>query len=189
MAEVSNKLVQVADLVNFATKTDTLYPRKAAVTAEIDEKVAAQIASTYKPAGTIASLDDLPEAKAENLGKVVDVSEEFTTTENFREGAGKVYPAGTNVVVVVGDTDDEYMYDALSGAIDLTPYAKTTDVTDELTKKVDKLEGMGLSSNDFTAAYKTKLDGMEIASSTEVEQAISEALGLTTSSEEQGENS
>ena len=30
----------------------------------------------------------------------------------------------------------------------------------KLEGKVDKVEGKGLSSNDFTAAYKTKLDGI-----------------------------
>lgn len=183
--EVNAKLVQVADLVNMATKNDTLYPRKTAVTAEIDEKVAAQIGSVYTPAGSITDIADLPELKKENLGKVVDVAAAFTTTEDFVNGAGESLPAGTNVAVVAGAADGEYKYDALSGMVDLTPYAKTTAVTDELAKKVDKLEGMGLSSNDYTSAEKTKLASLEVASSAEVDQVINAALGISTDNEEE----
>ena len=44
--------------------------------------------------------------------------------------------------------------------VDLTPYAKTTDVNTALSGKVDKVSGKGLSTNDFTAGYKSKLDGI-----------------------------
>ena len=36
-----------------------------------------------------------------------------------------------------------------------------TTVATEIGKKVDKVEGKGLSTNDFTDEYKTKLDGLE----------------------------
>lgn len=179
-AEVNSKLVQVADLVNMAVKNDTLYPRKAAVTAEINDKVGAQISSIYKPAGTVSGIDDLPELTEENCGKVVNISSEITTTEDFVDGAGQVIAAGTNIAVVTGSAEDEYKYDAMAGMIDLTDYAKTETVTDDLAKKVDKLEGMGLSTNDYTDADKAKLASMEIASSAEVQAVIDAALGLTT---------
>lgn len=44
---------------------------------------------------------------------------------------------------------------------DLTPYAKTEDVNLKLTKKVDKEDGKGLSSNDYTTEEKSKLSGIE----------------------------
>lgn len=44
--------------------------------------------------------------------------------------------------------------------VDLTPYAKTADVNTSLATKVDKVSGKALSTNDFTDAYKTKLDGI-----------------------------
>lgn len=40
---------------------------------------------------------------------------------------------------------------------DLTPYAKTEDVNLKLTKKVDKVEGKGLSTEDFTTQEKADL--------------------------------
>lgn len=39
-------------------------------------------------------------------------------------------------------------------------YAKTADVNTALANKVDAVSGKGLSTNDFTAAYKSKLDGI-----------------------------
>lgn len=44
--------------------------------------------------------------------------------------------------------------------VDLTPYAKTTDVNTALATKVDKVSGKALSTNDFTTAYKNKLDAI-----------------------------
>lgn len=43
---------------------------------------------------------------------------------------------------------------------DLSPYAKTADVNAALAKKVDVVSGKGLSTEDFTAALKTKLNGI-----------------------------
>ena len=44
--------------------------------------------------------------------------------------------------------------------VDLADYAKTANVNAALAKKVDVVSGKGLSTNDFTAAYKSKLDGL-----------------------------
>lgn len=44
--------------------------------------------------------------------------------------------------------------------VDLTGYAKTTEVNAALSNKVDKVSGKGLSTNDFTTAYKSKLDSI-----------------------------
>lgn len=44
--------------------------------------------------------------------------------------------------------------------VDLADYAKTANVNAALAKKVDAVSGKGLSTNDFTAAYKSKLDGI-----------------------------
>lgn len=42
-------------------------------------------------------------------------------------------------------------------SVDLSGYVKTTTLTTELGKKVDKVEGKGLSSNDYTNEDKAKL--------------------------------
>ena len=180
--DVNAKLVQVADLVNLAKKNDALYPRKEAVTEQLTEAINAQISTVYKPAGSIDDLENLPELAEGNVGKVVNLTaSDATTTEDFVEGAGKDIAEGANIAIVEV-AEGEYKYDVLSGFVDLTPYARTSAVAEDLAGKVDKLEGMGLSSNDFTNAEKTKLANMEIASSAEVAAAIE--AGLSGSSDD-----
>lgn len=69
---------------------------------------------------------------------------------------GRNYPvqlSGEKAYVNVPWTDTNTTYD-------LSPYAKTVDVNAALSKKVDKVSGKGLSTEDFTAALKTKLNGI-----------------------------
>lgn len=44
--------------------------------------------------------------------------------------------------------------------VDLANYAKTADVNTALSRKVDVVSGKGLSTEDFTSALKTKLNGI-----------------------------
>lgn len=44
--------------------------------------------------------------------------------------------------------------------VDLAGYAKTKDVNTALSRKVDVVSGKGLSTEDFTSALKTKLNGI-----------------------------
>lgn len=46
-------------------------------------------------------------------------------------------------------------------SVDLAPYAKTEYVNNKLGTKVDKVSGMGLSTNDYTTAEKNKLAGIQ----------------------------
>lgn len=83
-----------------------------------------KISSTYKPGGSIA-FADLPALTAANSGMVYNLTDNFTTTASFIEGAGNTYPAGTNVAIVY--TTSGYKYDVLAGFVDLSDYAKTAD--------------------------------------------------------------
>ena len=80
-------------------------------------------AGGYTPSGS-AYFDDLPTPSKDYLGYVYNMLEDFTTTNDFLEGAGKTYSAGSNVVIVdAGSVDNpRYMYDVLSGFIDLSGY-------------------------------------------------------------------
>ena len=105
------------------------------------EEINAKISSVYKPAGSVV-FASLPTLAADVLGNVYNVTDAFTTTDSFVEGAGSKYPEGTNVVVIkVGDA---YKFDVLAGFVDLSG-------------KVDKEAGKGLSANDFTNELKAKL--------------------------------
>ena len=62
--------------------------------------------SIYKPGGS-KTFAQLPTPSEDYLGYVYNVTDAFTTDNRFIEGAGKQYPAGTNVAVIV---DEETYY-------------------------------------------------------------------------------
>lgn len=97
--------------------------------ADVDNKVDTALSSVYHPAGSVA-FANLPSLTSGNLGKVVNVTDAFTTTSDFVEGSGKSYPAGTNVVIVdVGSSGSpSYKYDVLSGIVDLSGYVQASDL-------------------------------------------------------------
>lgn len=156
---------------------------------QTEDKISAAISSVYKPAGS-TTFAALPAPAANVLGNVYNVTDAFTTTDQFVEGVGKSYPAGTNVAVVL--VGEDYKYDVLSGMVDLSNYSTTdeiaqtyatkTEVTTGLNGKVDKVEGSRL----MTDAEGTKLAGIEtgaqvnnIASVASGELAISEEKELS----------
>ena len=93
---------------------------------------------------------------AENiLGYVYNVTNDFTTTNNFVEGSGKNYPAGTNVAVVVDSSDPaSYNFDVLTGSIDLTNYATKGELSSEISTARSEYSTI-LSGLDLTS-YATK---------------------------------
>jgi len=57
-------------------------------------------------------------------------------------------------------------------------YAKEDHVHPSDTTKVDKVSGKELSTNDFTDAYKTKLDGIAAGATTNTGTVTSVATGV-----------
>lgn len=110
----------------------------AAAKGEMEEYVNTKLSSTYKPAGSVTTIEGLPALTAENLGKVYNVEASFVTTENFVEGAGKDYPAGTNVVIVE-QTEGVYKYDALAGFFDTTGLMPADSIKPIPNSKIDAL--------------------------------------------------
>lgn len=49
-----------------------------------------------QPHGTVA-FADLPALADVSTGWMFNISDEFTTTDDFKEGAGNVIPAGANI--------------------------------------------------------------------------------------------
>lgn len=88
------------------------------LTAYTDTQIANAISGVYTPKGSTA-FKSLPTAAAGNKGWVYNVTDAFTTTAAFVEGAGHSYGAGTNVVCVDAGSGS-YKWDVLAGTIDLT---------------------------------------------------------------------
>lgn len=85
---------------------------------QVQDAISSAITGVYTPKGSIA-FSSLPTATAGNKGWVYNVSDAFTTTAAFVEGAGHSYGAGTNVVCVDAGSGS-YKWDVLAGTIDLT---------------------------------------------------------------------
>ena len=152
---------------------------------EVDEKIAAKISSTYKAAGS-TTFAALPALSAAIEGNVYNISDEFTTTEDFVEAAGTKYPAGTNIVCIkVGEA---YKWDVLVGFVDLSAYetaeaagakyATKTELTDGLAGKVSVVEGKGLSTEDYTSEEKTKLAGIAAGAQVNVIDGVSDEFEI-----------
>lgn len=116
---------------------------------ETDSKIATAISSTYKPAGSTTYVG-LPVPSITEEGKVYNITEAFVTDDDFVEGTGISYPAGTNVVCIETEPDT-YKWDVLSGFVDLSSYATTSYVDTELADKVDVVAGSSLVQDSLIA--------------------------------------
>jgi Cu/Ag efflux protein CusF len=102
------------------------------------------IASVYKFKGSVSTYGDLP-----STGQVVGDTYNVETADSTHG-----IKAGDNVAW------DGKKWDILAGTVDLSAYATTEAMNTALAGKVDKVTGKGLSTNDFTNADKTKLNGI-----------------------------
>lgn len=98
-----------------------------------------------KPKGSV-TFANLPQLTAANLNNMYNVTDAFTTTADFVEGAGKSYPAGTEVAIINNGTDQnpDYKYSAMGGVVDMSAYwTSTTGVNNTLeaitTSEIDAL--------------------------------------------------
>ena len=120
--------------------------------------------SVYKPKGSVQNLADLP---VDNLrvGDVYNIVNPFYIEDER-------HPAGTNVVWT------GISWDPLGGIVDFSDYSTTEEVEALIealrNSKVDKVDGKSLTSNDFTDALKTKLDGIVTATDAEIDTIFTE---------------
>ena len=93
---------------------------------DVETAINNKIGSAYKAKGSIA-FASLPALSSSVEGYVYNITDSFTTTSDFVEGAGKTYPAGTNIVII-NTTGSTYKYDVLSGVVDLSNYVTSSDL-------------------------------------------------------------
>lgn len=90
MAFETSSLVTVGQLQAAMNKTKTVFDGK--------------ISMVFKPKGTVTFADLTANSNekliAANLGNVYNISDAFTTTAAFIEGAGKLHTAGSNVAII-----------------------------------------------------------------------------------------
>ena len=169
---------------------------------EVDNAIAEAESSLLKPGGSLAASGIVSALLVEgNLGKVYNITEDFTTTSDFVEGAGKVHPAGTNIYIVDASstTTPDYKFDVLAGAYgvatqsgnglmsasdktkldnaDVTAYTGSgaVDITNHVVSVAAasaSTSGVGGNAGTMSAADKEKLDSFTVATTSEVEAVI-----------------
>lgn len=104
---------------------------------QVQALIDAELTSVYKPGGTV-EFASLPALTKENVGFIYDVTDSFTTTADFVEGAGKTYPAHTNVGIIDKGAAG-YFYDVFSGMVDLSGYWAKSELVAMTTAEIDAL--------------------------------------------------
>lgn len=138
------KYVSVQRLSRFESKLAQKYQTQAiaAITGLSAETVEAALAellgkinalpSAIVPKGSkaFAGLTPSTDLVAANLGFMWNITDAFTTTADFAEGAGHSIPAGANVYVAnVGTAETpSYKYDIFQGMYDLSGYALKSEM-------------------------------------------------------------
>ena len=114
-----------------------------------------------KPSGSV-TFANLPALTAANLNKLVNVTDAFTTTADFVEGAGVSYPAGTNVAIINTGTSESpvYKYDAMTGVVDLSGYLQKSGgtMTGDINMGSHQVTGLSTPTNNTDAATKKYVD-------------------------------
>ena len=138
--EVDGKGFLVAsDIANKADKATTLagYGITDAFT---KDEINSKLSSVYKPGGSMDFVN-LPEPSEAILGLVYSMNDAFTTDDRFLASEPVQYPIGTNVVTIaVSDSGEtKYLFDVLAGFVDLSDYAKKTDMVAITNQEIDEI--------------------------------------------------
>lgn len=138
--EVDGKGFLVAsDIANKADKATTLagYGITDAFT---KDEINSKLSSVYKPGGSL-NFVDLPEPSEAILGLVYSMNDAFTTDDRFLASEPVQYPIGTNVVTIAVSDGGEtrYLFDVLAGFVDLSDYAKKTDMVAITNQEIDEI--------------------------------------------------
>ena len=133
-----NSTVRLQQLVEYKTKLEAILQSKnitaisgmeattvEGALAELLTKINNVLSTVYRPAGNIASSGLLSSLLVKaNLGKVYNLTDDATTTNDWVEGSGKTIPSGTDVGIVAVENGGTttYKFNAFSTKIDLSGY-------------------------------------------------------------------
>lgn len=155
---------------------------------QVEASINAALVGALKPAGSV-TFANLPALSASVLNNIYNVEDAFTTTADFKEGADKEYPAGTNVAVINVGTDETpvYKYDAYTGTFDFSGFAeKVSGATNGNFAGLDangNLTDSGSKASDFAAAGHVHNDKADkVTSATTGDLAGLDASGNLTDS-------
>ena len=109
-----------------------------ATTSNVNTLISQAVSTVYTPKGSLADISTVDTvAESGKVGDVYNITSEFTTTASFVEGAGKVYPAGTNIVLVT--VEEAKKWDVLAGSIDTSNFVLKTDLVAITETEIDDI--------------------------------------------------
>lgn len=128
--------------------------------AEICQNATALLEGGFIPCGTI-SFENLPAFADVKIGYMYNISNAFTSTDDFIDGAGINYPAGTNIYVAAYN-GDEMKWDCLAG--DLSTYLMKTDYTNDMGNSDLLTENKTIKGaiNELYTGVDSKIDWLSI---------------------------
>ena len=122
---------------DMATKT-WVTSQNYATTSNVNTLISQAVSTVYTPKGSLADISTLTTlAGSGKVGDVYNISSGFTTTADFVEGTGKVYPAGTNIVLV--EVEETKKWDVLAGSVDLSAYIKSSEMVAITSVEIDEI--------------------------------------------------
>lgn len=152
--KLNDEKLAKTDVVNNLTSTDTTRVLSAAQGKVLNDKISA-LGSVYRIKGTKTNLSDVLALTNAKVGDVWNVTNAFTL-------GGKPYPANTNVVCLVATNTsdhDENNWDPIGGTVDLSPYAKKTEVEEsdnEIWKQLSVVVNKDEIVNNLTSTNTDK---------------------------------
>lgn len=114
----------VPNVVNNLTSSDTANALSAAQGKALNDKISA-LGSVYRIKGSKTNISEVLALTDAKVGDAWNVTSAFTF-------GGKPYPANTNVVCITATSTsdhDENNWDPIGGTVDLSPYAKKSDIS------------------------------------------------------------
>ncbi len=132
--KLNDEKLAKTDVVNNLTTTDASKALSAAQGKALNDKISG-LSSAYRVKGSKTNLSDVLALTDAKVGDVWSVTNAFTL-------GGKPYPANTNVVCITATSSsdhDENNWDPIGGTVDLSPYAKKTEVEESDNKIWEQL--------------------------------------------------
>lgn len=132
--KLQDEKLSKTDVVNNLTTTDTSKALSAAQGKALNDRISG-LGSMYRVKGTKTNLSDVLALTDAKVGDVWNVTNAFTL-------GGKPYPANTNVVCITATSTsdhDENNWDPIGGTVDLSPYAKKTEVEESVNEIWEQL--------------------------------------------------
>lgn len=120
----------------------------------VHEAIVNAVSTVYKPSGdkTVAELISSLLVAA-NLGNVYNITDSGVTTADFVGGAGQTINSGDSVAIIDAGSG-VYMFDLLSGFVDLSGYYTKTETDNAIDTEIKKLD---VSDSAVAGSYVTQV--------------------------------